>query len=136
MPADMSDITIKTYDPDRPDASVTTVEELDGRLDQLAAECRDRPIIVDLVNAEGDCLTMGLGADHTAIAVRPAQGGALMESIGDEAADPAAHTVFFYGGQWTGVLKRDSVPVALARQEVRRWFQERKVDGPIRWRSR
>ena len=60
----------------------------------------------------------------------------MIESIGDETHDPGAHSVFFYGGQWTGVLKRDSVPVALARQEVRRWFQERKVGGPIRWRSR
>ena len=58
----MGEITIKTYEPDKPDTGVSTVDELDRRLDQLSAESRDCPIIVDLINAEGDCLTMGLGA--------------------------------------------------------------------------
>ena len=35
----MSEVTIKTYDRSRPDITVCTVEELDGELDRLAAEC-------------------------------------------------------------------------------------------------
>jgi hypothetical protein len=127
---------IRTYDPNWPDRRVTSVEELDAQLDQIAAAFKESPVIVDLIDSEGDCLTLGLGADNTAVAVQPSGDGTYMESVGDETADPTEHTVFYYGGQWTGVLKRDSVPVAIARQEVRRWFLERRVDGPIRWRSR
>lgn len=132
----MHTITIKTYEQDRPDVTVTTVEELDNELDRIAARCARHPMIIDLINADGDCLTIGLGAEQTAVTVTPASGGRSLESIGDETGDPEAHSVFFYGGLWTGVLKRQSVPIALARQEVRRWFQEGRVNGAIRWHSR
>ena len=129
----MEPICIKTHERADQDIEITSVEELDAAIDRLARKHREHPIIVDLMNAAGDCLSAGVGADHSVLTFTRAGGGSTAVSLGDESANPEEHVVFLYGGQWTGIRKKNLIPEPLAREAVRYWFREGEITDAVRW---
>jgi len=131
----MSKGTIKTNVRGEPEEPVDNLDALNLALERLAADNKSRPIVVDLVRNNGDSLSFGIGADLTALSFTPADGGACMASIGDPAV-AAGPRQFISGGHWTEVRSKHLIPMTLAVEEIRHWFQHGVLGlGPIKWRT-
>jgi Immunity protein Imm1 len=121
-----------------PAVPVDSVEELDRVLDRVALHASgDQPVIVALDTQEGT-LTLGLGHETSSVLVYypPGYDGlGSLHSVGDRGAAERDEwrppLTFFYFGHHSEFPRWSGVPVVVARQAAREFF-ERPGEPPAR----
>lgn len=92
--------------------SVGSAEELRWWLQLIAAEC-PRPLLAEVVRADGDRLSVGLGRSRSFLTYIPANGDPPYFSVVDESAGNG-EVCFDCNGEPSFYAARNTVPFALA----------------------
>ena len=118
---------------DDPAIEIPTAKALDEWFDQLASACaQDAPIVVRL-SVHGYDIEIGLGLAESFVHIEHESG---MPPYFTTMGDPQAEgTVSFYlfGNAQTGILRRNLVPAALAREVVREFFETGSRSSRVEW---
>jgi hypothetical protein len=113
-------------------AWVSSVQELDWLLDDLARTAADKPFVVELISHEGDSMSVGLGSEESVLSWVSADGNPpYYASRGNREAEGTV--AFFYGGSWSEFPKWSAVPMAEARAVMRQFFQTGERPASIDW---
>jgi hypothetical protein len=110
-----------------------SLSELDAELDRLTAQCHEKPMIVEVIDAGGNSLSIGLGRDKTLVHLVPTA-GPYLASVGDVSAPGTS--VFYFHGEWTEVRQSQLIPIPAARNAVRHWYMTGELTSDIRWSDR
>lgn len=101
------------------DAGVSSVEELLARLHRIAADC-PRPVIATVVRADGDMLSIGLKRPVTFLTYTPKDDMPPYLSV-FSADQPDGEVCFDYNGEPTFYSARNTIPVELGMEVMRRF---------------
>lgn len=108
--------------------------ELEETLDTHHLAALDRPILMDLISAEGSVLTIGLGRSETVLSyVGPSGDPPYLMSLSDTGDHNRSDTVWFdYGGTETEFSKINCISIEAGRAVVRSFAASRQIDG-VAW---
>jgi hypothetical protein len=113
-------------------AEVGSIEELDRLLDGLAASVLEKPLMAELIAENGDSLAAGLGRDESVLSwINGDQNPPYYASKGDSGA--GGMIVFFYRGDWSEFPRWSAIPVARAREAMRRFFTTGQMPDNVEW---
>lgn len=102
-------------------------------LDRLSAQCHEKPMIVEVIDAGGNSLSIGLGRDKTVVHLVPTA-GPYLASVGDVNAPGAS--VFYFQGEWTEVRQSQLITLSAAREAVRHWYLTGELTSDVQWSDR
>jgi hypothetical protein len=100
-------------------AAVRTVEDLQKLLRAIAADC-PRPVIVTVIRADGDMLSIGVGRPVSFLTFIPKDNMPPYFSV-HVASNPEEEVCFDYNGEPSFYSARNTVPFELALEVVRRF---------------
>jgi len=121
-------------------ADVSTVEELDAVLSSIARDASDTKTIIAVElfmdDDTGMCITVGDQLSPACFYSR--RGGPLVVNAigrGGERAEPEGDDlfVFSYHGEYSEVLRRDTLPIETAREGMRLYFLKGRRPDNITW---
>lgn len=116
-------------------AEVTSVDELDQRLDALDEQARDsEPFAVTLERPDGATLSIVLGRDWSIVNHMASLDPPYYTSY-DPHADADGTVVFYYYGHWSELPTDCTIPVQDAREAARRFFSDGQRPENIDWRE-
>ena len=118
-----------------PPATISTRQELDQALHKVEARCNpEHPIIVAL-SVHGYEVGIGLGLPESFVNVKSWERGTPesgLITVGDGRAKRGA-VFFFLDKQRTEIAQRNLIPMALARQIVREFFETGRRSTSVPW---
>ena len=112
---------------------VHSVEELDERLDELAAEAASRlPFMVSVVREDGSSLSIGVGRPESVASYMPGSyDPPYYLSRGDGGRDTPVEFVF--GGEMSEFPPWSAIPADAARDAARVFFETGELSPKISW---
>jgi hypothetical protein len=124
----MSEIIVK-WASDRP-SSVKNINELDELLDHVQAAHKGKPALIELCRETNTSLFVAVGDAEYMLHIE-GKAEPSLTSVGDSQLTGAA--IFYCGGQWTEVPRKNLVPVERARAAIRHWATTGEASSDIIW---
>jgi hypothetical protein len=114
--------------------AVTSVAELDERLDELDRQARaDQPLVAGIERPDGAALSIGLGRDRSVLNYMSSPDTPYYTSHDPESGEDGT-VVFYYYGHWSEYSADAAVPMEDARAAVRRFFETGERPENLDWR--
>lgn len=124
------------WDADRR-SEVSTVEEMDLILDRLTSEAKrvGMPIGVQLELGSGSAMTIGVGGEESHVEfLSPSDGPMVVGCRGPWQGKEGDEIVrFSFGGEYSEIQKRYTVPIAQAREALREFMRTNLRPNSIPW---
>lgn len=113
--------------------AIASTDELQCWLRRIAAEC-PRPLLVDIVRADGDRLSVGLGRTRSFMTYIPADGNPPYFSVVGDALE-TEEVNFDYNGESSFYSARNTVPFEIALEVACRFAHGSDLPLPdlVRW---
>ena len=121
---------------------IGTVEELDATLSSLAEEAKvTRSIAVELFMDGETGMCIAVGDDISPVSFYSRRGGPLVVNARGRWGEPVVQGkeilfAFSYYGEYSEVLRQETVPIDVAREAMRIYFQTGKRPDNLIWESR
>jgi len=120
---------------------VDTIEQLDALLNRCHLEAqKTEPFLVEIMLSTGDALTIGLGRDLSLLSYVSSSGEPpYFVSVGDSVPDDDVVlgdddvVVFYFCGTYTELPCFTLIPMELAREGARYFFQHASLPSFINW---
>ena len=117
---------------------VHSIEELDSTIDHAAEHARSegRPNIILIETANGNSLTIAVGADETVLCFNYGHNDPpYFVSQGNSDADYPVFTAFVAMEHHTEYLRRNVIPLDIGRAAVREFLGEADLPKIVRWET-
>lgn len=113
-------------------AVVDSPAALNDLITRLESEVNRRPIMIDVIAADGRSLALGLGREKSVLSLAGPEGSPpYYASVGDESVK--GDITFEYYGQMTHFQLRHAVPISAARIASVQFLSESGLPNAVRW---
>lgn len=111
---------------------VADLEDLDDLLDNIHAAAVTAPVLVSVIRADGESLTIGLGRELSVLSHVPADlNPPYRASAGDLEGEELVN--YSFQGSYSEFPITDCVPIAKARFALREFATDGTLSATIRW---
>jgi hypothetical protein len=113
---------------------VNSAQDLQNAIEQLEAEARARPFMVELFVDDHGSLCIGLGRSKSVVNFTSVDGNPpYFQSVGSP--DEDEDIDFFYGGDWSDFPGSSAIPIDDARRAMIMFFETGVRPSTIRWQE-